>query len=968
MSEINAKIRSRTNSNSSDNKKKLISSRPNIPFKEPRKSMETEFRPRKKLIPEKRKTVKLEMGSVQDQNRYNAFRRNPRAMIRRLSRAASFKNASYSLDLQGILNQFEKHSTIHGICHAGLAPNMKWRRFWLGVFTVCFTILIVQTIYLVVKFFEYPKNVDLDLKFEMTEFPAVTICNLNPYKASAIFNDIGAQATLDAMQNALHESFVEDISFSKEDKQRYKREARLRQKDVENSKVATSRKNERRYLQVYAQCYCEMNRLSSVRKRGSCYAHYKVRRQIWCKVELNLKRRASFLYQPGQKLLIFYQTKCLCQLDTFARALWPCFPYNTWKEHICSDCVDQAGHCPMRFLNNSGNGYSNNFQNRSIQQYDKDNGVDVCLCHREQFGARLFWNTSSSSSKGVQKPIDKKQDKISLAQKQESQKIVLGFKNLTDEISIKSQARQNLIYSMGEKSEKERIQLSYRMDELILKCSFNQHDCDITSDFKLHNTAQYGNCYTFNWNRDSQITAHRAGANFGLRVLVYANVSEYLPTTEAIGFRITVHDKWTVPFVDAFGENAPTGMLSSYGVRMKKFFRLEHPYGHCRTGNQMPEGYIYTGYNYSVEGCHRSCLQQEILRICGCADPTLPIPSGSRQCGMEEQKARECIRTIQDQKVVVEERLDKCKCPLPCHEIGYELTYSAARWPSGTARIMECASSDELCLEQYRINAALIQVFYEEFNYQTLTESAAYSMTSLIADLGGLSGLWIGISIVSILEVVQLIWFCMEYIHKKKVARDTSRREHSSDDHSEPSGKTDSTPSIGQRTSSGGAKSLKSLKSMRSYVQSATGEIYPPNMRIRGEIVHSQSCSGTSTPYLAPNVELPCTCLFGARGQIVFMKPLCPVHGYMVRRMMHHKESSSEDEDDEDESEVEGPLLTVDEVEALQRETELEKEQQNLLDSRIQELDEKPEEDDNFENSSTSGSEKEDDVLLMHKR
>jgi hypothetical protein len=54
----------------------------------------------------------------------------------------------------------------------------------------------------------------------------------------------------------------------------------------------------------------------------------------------------------------------------------------------------------------------------------------------------------------------------------------------------------------------------------------------------------------------------------GLRVLVYADVSEYLPTTEAIGFRITVHDKWTVPFVDAFGYNAPTGMLSGYGVRM----------------------------------------------------------------------------------------------------------------------------------------------------------------------------------------------------------------------------------------------------------------------------------------------------------------------------------------------------------------------------------------------------------------
>lgn len=54
----------------------------------------------------------------------------------------------------------------------------------------------------------------------------------------------------------------------------------------------------------------------------------------------------------------------------------------------------------------------------------------------------------------------------------------------------------------------------------------------------------------------------------GLRVLLYADTSEYLPTSEAVGFRITIHDKWVVPFPDAFGYNAPTGFLSSFGVRM----------------------------------------------------------------------------------------------------------------------------------------------------------------------------------------------------------------------------------------------------------------------------------------------------------------------------------------------------------------------------------------------------------------
>lgn len=87
-------------------------------------------------------------------------------------------------------------------------------------------------------------------------------------------------------------------------------------------------------------------------------------------------------------------------------------------------------------------------------------------------------------------------------------------------------------------------------------------------DFSQIHDATFGNCYTFNWDREKIVTAHRAGANYGLRVLLYANVSEYLPTSESVGFRITVHDKRVVPFPDAFGHTAPTGFMSSFGVRM----------------------------------------------------------------------------------------------------------------------------------------------------------------------------------------------------------------------------------------------------------------------------------------------------------------------------------------------------------------------------------------------------------------
>lgn len=56
------------------------------------------------------------------------------------------------------------------------------------------------------------------------------------------------------------------------------------------------------------------------------------------------------------------------------------------------------------------------------------------------------------------------------------------------------------------------------------------------------------------------------------------------------------------------------------------------------------------------------------------------------------------------------------------------MTYSAARWPSGSSKVMECTPGDYMCLEKYRKNAAMIQIFYEELNYETLQETPAYTV------------------------------------------------------------------------------------------------------------------------------------------------------------------------------------------------------------------------------------------------
>ncbi|KAK6057475.1 hypothetical protein COOONC_05006 [Cooperia oncophora] len=50
----------------------------------------------------------------------------------------------------------------------------------------------------------------------------------------------------------------------------------------------------------------------------------------------------------------------------------------------------------------------------------------------------------------------------------------------------------------------------------------------------------------------------------------------------------------------------------------------------------------------------------------------------------------------------------------------------------------------EECQDYYRLNAAMVEVFYETLNHEVIQESEAYGFVNLVADFGGHLGLWLG--------------------------------------------------------------------------------------------------------------------------------------------------------------------------------------------------------------------------------
>ncbi|VBB34480.1 unnamed protein product, partial [Acanthocheilonema viteae] len=223
-----------------------------------------------------------------------------------------------------------------------------------------------------------------------------------------------------------------------------------------------------------------------------------------------------------------------------------------------------------------------------------------------------------------------------------------------------------------------------------------------------------------------------------------------MATSEAAGVRLAIHSPTDFPFPDTFGYSAPVGFISSFGLKKHVIQKLSAPYGDCQREKKMNSSvYIYGGYDYNPEGCHRSCFQNILLNKCGCGDPRFPVPKGRTHCSAFNATARDCL-----EQVIVEfgdfhhitDNLMECQCKQPCEHEVFDVTFSASKWPSRSNDLGNCDPnmSDEECKKFYRENSAMVEVYYEQLNYELLKESEAYGLVNLLADVGGHLGLWMG--------------------------------------------------------------------------------------------------------------------------------------------------------------------------------------------------------------------------------
>ena len=322
--------------------------------------------------------------------------------------------------------------------------------------------------------------------------------------------------------------------------------------------------------------------------------------------------------------------------------------------------------------------------------------------------------------------------------------------------------------------------LGYTFEEFILDCSFNGKDC-LDAEFANFFDAQHGNCYVFNsdWTNKSEplLNTFKAGPKHGLELVLNIGQHEYIPNLiDGAGAVVVVHPSSLMPFPADQGVLARPGRLTSVGITQVIVERLAGNYGKCnhqrhnKTKNVFEEEHKVS---YSASACYKTCYQYHVIRECGCADPHYPIKGEAFDlaaqgkdivaCDSQNVTEEDCVYNLTLQ---YNQNLLECDCENSCVDTVFKHSISSSLWPplileedlleKYRGRAFKTISTDNDTRRLVRDNLIKVQVFFNELNLKRVSEKPKYSLYRYMSDVGAILGLYLGMSMISVFEMVEL--------------------------------------------------------------------------------------------------------------------------------------------------------------------------------------------------------------------
>ncbi|XP_046377330.2 acid-sensing ion channel 1B-like [Haliotis rufescens] len=301
---------------------------------------------------------------------------------------------------------------------------------------------------------------------------------------------------------------------------------------------------------------------------------------------------------------------------------------------------------------------------------------------------------------------------------------------------------------------------AYKEEEMFKYVSFK--NINVPPEDLKYNQKQDQRCFTFSANADRDTLESE---DTQLNVVVNIMQETYLEgTVYEAGVKVYIDEPDTAP---SYSDDAMTGVSVGTTTRIKltkkEMKYLPTPYNSRGTDCLDTKASDFVNSldwfkHYSFDGCLHECSNKAAMNACNCTagwEPQLARVS-LRHCSVKELQT--CYRPKSNQ-VQSEARSGKsCLCQYPCEETSYDIQVSSMTMPQNATTI---ASYVDSTTDMLRHNYLILQIKVASMVVERTEHTPELELNDIFASIGGQIGLFLGASILTITELLELLITCV---------------------------------------------------------------------------------------------------------------------------------------------------------------------------------------------------------------
>lgn len=354
--------------------------------------------------------------------------------------------------------------------------------------------------------------------------------------------------------------------------------------------------------------------------------------------------------------------------------------------------------------------------------------------------------------------------------------------NITDKDMADNENIEWLLYTTYHPQFNDTLRKSfgYEMKQLIYSCRFNNKrlnvdDC-VESDFKWFYHSVYGNCFKLNSGSDDsgkRVAIRKAlleGEGFELKMFVGFpfDYLTYLYEKESYGIVMFIDECEEKFSLSNNGYFLSPSMHASITLTREKIENLPDPYSSCVNDETFENEFSIemrkNGLKYSRQNCLMYCKQKLNMEHFQCYDLRLPKFSNS--------ELKPCMFKKTFKKLNYPSyNFTQCNsvCPFACKTTTFDVSISYSNYPSYSSFLLDSGfwfnslqnsglDMKSLDYAVYKQTVISVGIYFDHLKTVYATETPGSTLVDLIANIGGTIGLFTGASLLTFVELFELLF------------------------------------------------------------------------------------------------------------------------------------------------------------------------------------------------------------------